>query len=124
MICVYLKPTDLASLRLVSRLAASIALEYIVPEVHLLVARESFDQLKALAEHPRASKYVTSFFFEADRLSVLSRKHWESSVAGPQYSARIREMRMQGQPCHHATQRTLRTYVHFGAVLPRSSFFG
>lgn len=110
MICAYLKPTELANLRLVSRLAAPIALEYIVPEAHLILAKDSFEQLKALAKHPIASNYVTSLFFEADKLGVLPRKHWEQIVAGPQYVAEIEGLRMRGRPCHHASERSLRTY--------------
>lgn len=110
MICVYLKPTELANLRLVSRLAAPISLQYMVPEVHLILAKDSFEQLKTLAEHPIASKYVTSFFFEADKLEVRSRPRWERLVAGPQYVAEVEEMRMRGHPCHHATERSLRTF--------------
>ena len=110
MICTYLKPTELANLRLVSRLAVPIALEYMVPEVHLILAKDSFEQLKALAEHPIASKHVTSFFFEADKLGVLPREEWERSVAGPQYVAQVEEMRRRGHPCHHATERSLRTF--------------
>lgn len=110
MICVYLKPTELANLRLVSRLATPIALQYMVPEVHLILAKDSFKQLKTLAEHPLASKYVTSFFFEADKLGVLPRKRWEQIIADPQYIAQVQEFRMRGYPCHHATERGLRNF--------------
>lgn len=110
MICTYLKPREIANLRLVSRLAATIGLRYMVPEVHLILAKDSFEQLKALAEHPVASKYVTSFFFESDKLGVLPREHWEQLVAGPQYVAQVQEMHRRGHPCHHATERSLRTF--------------
>ena len=110
MICVYLKPTELANLRLVSRLATPIALQYMVPEVHLILAKESFEQLKTLAKHPLASKYVTSFFFEADKLGVLPRKRWEQIVADPQYIAQVQEFRKRRLPCHHTTERGLRNF--------------
>lgn len=110
MICLYLKPTELANLRLVSRIAAPIGLHYMVPEAHLLLAKDSFKQLKALSEHPIASRYVTSFFFEADKLGVLPRKHWEQLVAGPQYVAQVEQLRMRGHPCPHASERSLRTF--------------
>ena len=110
LICVYLKPREIANLRLVSRLAAPIGLQYMAPEVHLILAKDSFKQLKALAEHPVASKYVTSFFFEADKLGVLPHAHWEQLVAGPQYVAQVQEMQKRGHPCHHATERSLRTF--------------
>lgn len=110
MICSYLKPTDLAKLRLISRLAGPISLEYMVPEAHLILAKDSFEQLKSLAEHPIASKYVTSFFFEADKLQKFSRKAWECLVAGPEYVAQVDEFRIRGHPCHHASERTIRTF--------------
>ena len=110
MICVYLKPTELANLRLVSRLAGPISLQYLAPEVHLVNAKDSFEQLKALAEHPIASKYVTSFVFEAEKLGILSRKHWEKIVAAPEYVAQVEEFHMRGHPCHHASERSLRTF--------------
>ena len=83
MICAYLRPTELANLRLVSRLAVPISLQYLVPEVHLILAKDSFKQLKALAEHPIISKYVTSFFFKANKLHVASRKIWEGFIPTP-----------------------------------------
>ncbi|KAF6228753.1 hypothetical protein HO173_011600 [Letharia columbiana] len=110
MICVYLKPTEIANLRLVSRLAAPIGLQYMVPEVHLILAKDSFEQLKTLAEHPIASKYVTSFFFEADKLGLLLRKRWEHVVAGPQFIAQVEELHMRGHPCPHASERSVRTF--------------
>lgn len=110
MICAYLRPTEIANLRLVSRLVAPIGLQYMVPEVHLILAKDSFEQLKALAEHPIVSKCVTSFFFEADKFGVLPREHWEQLVFGPEYVAQLEEMGKRGHPCQHASERTLRTY--------------
>ena len=110
MICIHLKPTELANLRLVSRLAAPIGLQYMVSEAHLILAKNSFEELKTLAEHPIASKYVTSFFFEADKLKLLPRQKWEDMVAGPQFIAQFEELRRRGHPCHHASERSLRTF--------------
>ena len=77
-----------------------------VPEVHLILAEDSFEQLKALAEHPIASKYVTSFFFEANKLQVASREGWEQLVLGPEESAQFEEFRMHGDPSLDAIRRT------------------
>ena len=110
MICVYLKPKELANLRLVSRLAGPISLQYMVPEFRLINAKNSFEQLKALAEHPIASKYVTSFVFEAEKLGILSRQHWEKIVAAPDYVTQVEDFHMRGHPCHHASERSLRTF--------------
>ncbi|KAL9133492.1 MAG: hypothetical protein Q9175_005326 [Cornicularia normoerica] len=111
MICAYLKPTELANLRLVSRLVAPISLQYMIPEVHLILAKDSFEQLTALAEHPLASKYVTSFFFEADKLGMFPRTTWERLVASPQYLAQGEELRIRDHPCNHPTERSLRTFL-------------
>ena len=81
-----------------------------VPEVHLILAKDSFEQLQALATHPIASKYVTSFFFEADKLSALSRSTWESYVLGPEFVAQAEELRRRDRPCHHTSERSLRIY--------------
>ena len=85
MICVHLRPTELANLRLASRLVGPISLRYMVPEIHLILAKDSFEQLKAIAAHPIASKHITSFFFEADRFRDWSRGRWEQSLVGPEY---------------------------------------
>ena len=71
MICVYLKPTDLASLRLLSRHFAPIALQHMVSQVYLILVPDSFKQLEALSKHPTASKNVTSLFFEADKMDIV-----------------------------------------------------
>ena len=110
MICTHLKPWEIANLRLVSRLAATIGLRYMVPEVHLILAKDSFEQLKALAKHPVASKFVTAIFFEADKLDALPHENWKQLVAGPEYVAQVQEMQRRGHPCHHATERGLRTF--------------
>ena len=110
LICAYLKPTELASLRQVSRIAAPISLQYMVPEVHLILAKDSFEQLQALATHPIASKYVTSFLFEADKLRALPRSTWQSYVLSPQYIAQVEELRRRDRPCHHTSERSLRIY--------------
>ena len=107
MICVYLRPTELANLRLASRLVGPISLQYMVPEVHLILAKDSFEQLKAIAAHPIASKYVTSFFFEADRFSEMSRGRWEQCVVSPEYVAQLEELSMLGQSYQYASDGSL-----------------
>ena len=107
MICVYLRPTELANLRLVSRLVGPISLHYMVPEVHLVLTKDSFERLKAIAAHPIASKYVTSFFFEADRFSEWSRGRWEYFLVSPGYVAQLEELGMQGRSCQYASDESL-----------------
>ena len=111
LICAYLKPTELANLRQVSRIAAPIGLQYMVPEVHLILAKDSFEQLQALATHPIASKYVTSFFFEADKLRALPRSTWQSYILGPQFFAQVEALRRRDRPWHQISERSLRIYL-------------
>ncbi|MCJ1453535.1 hypothetical protein MMC28_003882 [Mycoblastus sanguinarius] len=87
----YLKPTEVANLRLCSRILAALGLQYLVPEVHLFLAKESFKRLQDIAEHPIVSKYVTSFFYEGDKLAVYDQELWESRITSPQYLARLRQ---------------------------------
>lgn len=89
MVCTHLKPTEVANLRLASRAVAPIGLQYLVPEVHLLVAEDSFKQLETIAGHPVASKYVTSLFYEADVLDVFDEEEWELFVRSPDYYDRV-----------------------------------
>ena len=107
MICVYLRPTELAKLRLAYRQVGPISLKYMLPEVHLILAKDSFEQLKAIAAHPVASKYITSFFFEADRFSEQSREHWEHSVVHPEYLAQAMQLRMQPTTFYYGSDGTL-----------------
>lgn len=89
MVCTHLKPTEVANLRLASRAVAPIGLQYLVPQVHLVVAEDSFKQLETIARHPVASKYVTSLFYEADTLQILDRKEWKEQVKSPDYYDRF-----------------------------------
>lgn len=88
MICVYLEPIDVAGVRLLNRTIAVVGLEYLVFQIHLIPKPDSFDRLLAVAEHPIASRYVTSLFYEADllrtfRLPQNDRENWEKTIAGP-----------------------------------------
>ena len=88
-ICTHLKPSEVANLRLAFRIVAPIGLQYLVSEVHLVVAEDSFKRLATVARHPVASKYVTSFFYEADTLEILNKEQWKSQVK-MDWDARIR----------------------------------
>ncbi len=90
-VCTHLKPTEVANLRLASKVVAPIGLEYLVPEVHLVIAEDSFQQLAAIARHPVVSKYVTSLYYEADILEILNEEDWEQNVQSPDYIKRLRE---------------------------------
>lgn len=91
MLCTHLKPVEVANLRLASRSVASIGLQYLIPEVHLVVAEDSFRQLEAIARHPVVSKYVTSLFYEADILEPYDEKKWKEQIRSPDYFDRLRK---------------------------------
>ena len=91
MVCTHLKPTEVANLRLASKVVAPIGLQYLVPEVHLVIAEDSFQQLAAIARHPVVSKYVTSLYYEADILEVLNEEEWEHDVRSPDYVERLQK---------------------------------
>ncbi|KAL9064786.1 MAG: hypothetical protein Q9161_008641 [Pseudevernia consocians] len=89
MVCTHLKPTEVANLRLASRVVAPIGLQYLIREVHLVVAEDSFKRLAAIARHAVVSKYVKSLFYEADVLEVLNEKEWKEKVRSPDYRKRL-----------------------------------
>lgn len=126
-ICTHLKPTEIANLRLASRVVAPIGLQYLVPEVHLAVAEDSFKKLAAIARHPVVSKYVTSLFYEADTLQILSEEEWEEDVESSDYEDRLRKVwdpryslrsnkgwraRVRAVPCHLYTKQQLKEAFH------------
>ena len=97
MICAYLEPMDVAGIRLLDRSIAAVGLEYIVSQIHLIPKAESYDRLLAVAEHPRASQYVTSLCYEADFLKVYpewqnDRQEWEKSIVVPEYASPLEEV--------------------------------
>lgn len=109
MICAYLKPIEVANLRLQSRLSAAVGTQYLAPEFHLVCSEERFRQLDAIARHSVASKHVTSLFYEADRLRIMARDEWESCITGPEYIARLRQA-YQDKPSESASDRDVRIY--------------
>ena len=92
-ICTHLKPTEVANLRLASRVIAPIGLQYLVPEVYIAIAEDSFKRLAAIARHPVVSKYVTSLFYEADTLEILNEEEWKEQVKSPDYYDKVEKIR-------------------------------
>ena len=94
-VCTYLKPTDVANLRLASSALAPIGLQYLAPEVQLTVAEDNFRKLAAIAIHPVVSKYVTSLFYQANTLEVFDEERWRGVVRSLDYNnwERFREAR-------------------------------
>lgn len=118
MICSYLKPTEIAKLRLVSRFAATLGLQHLVPKVHLVLTKSSFDQLQAIAEHPIISKHITGFLYQADMVSPLDQAEWEEDVQSPEY--KLEEQRVLSHRTHCLSLRGLRSHnrdlIRFAAM--------
>ena len=86
-ICSYLTPTQVASIRTVSSLIAAIGLEYIATTVILTLKEDSFDRLLEIAHHPVISKYVHSLHYEHDFLTKFDRAGWERQIKTREYMA-------------------------------------
>lgn len=76
MIFQHLKPTEAASLRLVSSDFAQIGFHYLTSDVALIVKEDSFDRLLAISEHPILSRPVTALYYDTDLLRILGKPEW------------------------------------------------
>lgn len=82
-ICRYLAFTELVTLRLTSREVADIAAEFLIPSIRIDTSVESFDRLKAVANHEFLRKGVTKLTYEAALLADAGcihsyARHYES----------------------------------------------
>lgn len=92
MICSYLTPTQVASIRFLNKTIAAIGLEYIATTVTLTLKEESFDRLLEIAHHPILSKHVQTLRYEHDFLTDLDQRVWEYQIRTPELeSARNKE---------------------------------
>lgn len=112
MICNFLKPMDVAGIRLLDRTIAAVGLEHLVAQIHLIAKPDSFDRLLAVAEHPSAGRYVTSLFYEANLLGSPSspqndREKWEESIVIPDDDSLLEEFKDPyfELACHHLPKR-------------------
>ncbi len=87
MICSYLTPIEVASIRVVSSTIAAIGLEYIATTVTLTLKEDSFDRLLEIAHHPVISKYVYSLNYEHDFLVIFSQNEWKENITTPEVMA-------------------------------------
>ena len=79
-----LRPLQVANIRLACKAFSTIALQYLVPEIHLIFKPTSFDHLRLISEHPVLSQHVHTLFYEADSLEdVDSMKEWEENIFVP-----------------------------------------
>ena len=87
MICKYLTPTQIASIRLMGSMIAAIGLEYIATTVTLTLKETSFDRLLEIAHHPVIGKFVHDLHYEHDFLKRVDRRVWESYIQTPEFIA-------------------------------------
>lgn len=81
--CRYLAFDELVALRLTSRETADIAAEFLIPNIRIDTSVESFDRLKAIANHDFLRKGVTKLTYEAALLADAGcvhsyARHYES----------------------------------------------
>lgn len=70
-VCTYCPRSDIRSLRLTSRLLATIADEYFLENLVLFFAREDFERTESIIENSRMARNVKSLTFHADRVPFL-----------------------------------------------------
>ena len=100
----FLERTEAPKFRLLCRNVAQIGLQYIIPEVHVMLTMESLERLKAIAKHPRVSEHVTTIFYEADCLREYeNQREWKESIAHGL-------LQIPRHPRNDATERALRSY--------------
>ncbi|CAD6589929.1 MAG: hypothetical protein ASARMPREDX12_004078 [Alectoria sarmentosa] len=87
MICGYLSPTEVASIRIMSSTVAAVGLEYIATTITLTLEEDSFDRLLEIAHHPIISQHVHSLHYEHDFLTKLDRAEWEETIKTPELMA-------------------------------------
>lgn len=120
----YLKPSEAAELRLFSRRLAAVGLQYLVPELHLIVKQDSLDRLQEISKYPVVSQHVTSLWYEADRLYHKCFHVWEQGVRSEEWFKNAREASTITPPCPGASGRDLRAYrrAKYNSRVPRHRY--
>ena len=105
-----LRPLQVANIRLVCKAFSTIALQYLVPEIHLIFKPSSFDHLRLISEHPVLSQHVHTLFYEADSLEDIdSMKEWEEKIIVPgRYNTN--DFKVMPSPPRDASQREKRAF--------------
>lgn len=110
MIFSYLTPTQVASIRFMSKMLAAIGLEYIATTVTLTLKEDSFDRLLEIAYHPVINKFVHSLHYEHDFFTDLERTEWERNIKTPEFMAVRKRCSGIPVPTFNASQRAWRAY--------------
>ena len=124
MICTYLTPTQVASIRFISRTIAAIALEYITTSVTLRLKENSFDRLLEIAHHPVTSKYVHSLHYEHDFLTVFDRTEWESNISTREMVTALDGSSEIGASAFPASNRAWRAFFRDFRALKAYNMYG
>ena len=124
MICGYLNPVEVASIRIISGTIAAIGLEYIATTVTLSLEENSFDRLVEIAHQPVISKYVYSLHYEHDFLTRLTREEWENTIRTPEHTAALNGDSRIRAPNFDASERALRLFHRKHAVLKARNTYG
>ena len=119
----YLKPSEAAGLRLSKRLA-DVGIQYLVPEIHLIVKQDSLDRVQKISDHPVVSQHVKSFWYEADRLYNKCFHVWEEGVRSEEWLKNAREVTTIAPPAPGASSRDLRAFrrARYGCRIPRHRY--
>ena len=105
-----LRPLQVANVRLACKAFSTIALQYLVAEIHLIFKPSSFEHLRLISEHPVLSQHVHTLFYEADSLEVVdSMEEWEKRIFVPGWSNTI-EYELMPFPPPDASQREERAF--------------
>lgn len=105
-----LRPLQLANIRLACKAFSTIALQYLVPEIHLIFKPSSFAHLRLISEHPVLSQHVHTLFYEADSLEdVDSMKEWKKNIIVPDWFNSV-DHKLMPPPPPDASKREKRAY--------------
>lgn len=107
-VCSKLETPDVANLRLVSSYWMNVATPWLLPEVHLIFKRDSFQRLIDISNHPVIRHHVTSLFYEPDTLwTYHSQDEWAKGLSDPRD---FRTIDFPSTPEPGATEREQRVY--------------
>ena len=124
MIFSYLTPTQVASIRFMSKMLAAIGLEYIATTVTLTLKEDSFGRLLEIAYHPVINKFVHSLHYEHDFFTDLERTEWERNIKTPEFMAVRKRCSGIPVPTFNASQRAWRAYHRGRDALKACNTYG
>jgi F-box-like len=82
---VRLKPADLKNIGFTCKTFGDVAAETLLPAIHVVFTKHSFERLRDVSLHPIFSLYVNEIIYEADRLDHYEdREEWERRIIDEQ----------------------------------------